>query len=146
MKQESKYAASRGTALAHQESTGDAARLPAEETTTMTYGQFSGPALKELTFELTVSQSESVPAALYEYVKLRAQQNVRCLNPRSYFQAKDLIGLDGWHAFGDDARHMAEVCIAHLYQSGALLLGSSGFGLTYPDIYHLTGGASQKSS
>ena len=72
MKQESKYAASRGTALAHQESTGDAARLPAEETTTMTYGQFSGPALKELTFELTVSHSESVRSSCCEHWHLSA--------------------------------------------------------------------------
>jgi hypothetical protein len=87
-----------------------------------------------------------VPAALYEYVKLQAEQNVRCLNEETYFQAKDLIGAAGWNAFSDDERGMAALCIAHFYQSGALLLGSSGFGLTYPDCYYLTVGAGQKSS
>jgi len=142
MKQKSKNAPSGGKALTHQKNIGSAARLPAEET--MTYGQFSGPALKELNFQVAVSHIEEVPAALYEYVKLQAEQNVRCLDEKRYFRAEDLIGAAGWNAFSDDERSMAALCIAHIYQSGALLLGSSGFGLTYPASYYLTSGVEQK--
>ena len=142
MKQKPKNAPSGGEALAHQKSIGTAARRPAEET--MTYGQFSGPGLKALNFQVAVSRIEDVPAALYEYVKLQAERNVRCMDEKRYFRAEDLIGAAAWNAFSDDERAMAALCIAHIYQSGALLLGSSGFGLTYPASYYLTSGVGQK--
>ncbi len=103
----------------------------------MTYGPYSGSALRELAFELEVSHAESVPAAFYEYVKLRAEQNVRCVYQRSYFPIVELVGADSWASFSEEEKHMAEICVAHLFQTGSLPLGSSGFGLSFPEFYHL---------
>ena len=132
-----KSAASTGKALVTTDSTGATSRLLVAEAKDVTYGPFSGSASRELTFKLEVSHAESVPAAFYEYVKLRAEQNVRCVYQRSYFPIVELVGVDSWTSFSQDEKHMAEICIAHLCQTGTLPLGSSGFGLSYPEFYHL---------
>lgn len=100
------------------------------------YGPFSGRATKELTFNLKETISESVPAALYEHVKLRAEQNARCMDSDGCFKTEDFVGADCWDEFDEDEKRMAAMCIGHLYQSGALPVDSSGFEMIPPTYYY----------
>lgn len=102
------------------------------------YGQFSGKAKKELIFDLTKSIYQSVPAALYEYVKWRAEQNLRCLPANDYFSLEDLVGAACWTDFDEKEKRLAALCIGHLYQTGVLAIDSSGFGLIPPDCYYFS--------
>jgi hypothetical protein len=111
--------------------------LPQQRQETKSYGPFSGKATKTLTFNLTEAVTESVPSALYEHVKLRVEQNVRCLASRDYFDPKDLVGADCWDEFDAEDKRMAAICIGHLYLTGALTICASGFGLTPPTTYYL---------
>jgi len=106
-----------------------------KKTEPKSYGPFSGTASKELAFNLTETFFERVPAALYEHVKLRVEQNVRCLSSDDYFEPADLVGADCWNEFDDEEKRMAAMCIGHLYITGSLPLDSSGFRLTAPDSY-----------
>jgi len=102
-----------------------------------TYGPFSGSAVKDLEFTLKETICETVSAALYEYVKLRVEQNVRCLASNDYFNIEDLVGADCWAELDDDDKSNAALCIGYLYLSGSLPLCDSGFGLIPPQGYHL---------
>lgn len=117
-----------------------------KEAKNKSYGPFSGTASRTLAFDLTQTIWEEVPAALYEHVKLRAEQNVRCLSNQSYLKAEDLIGADCWDEFDAEEKRMAGVCIGHLYQSGALPLAATEFGLTPPTFYYLDSGEGPKSN
>lgn len=110
-----------------------------KKTEPKSYGPFSGTASKELAFDLTETFFELVPAALYEHVKLRVEQNVRCLRNDDYYLPETLVGADCWNEFNEEEKRTAEICIAHLCHSGAVRLGSSGFGLTPPMSYDLIG-------
>ena len=96
------------------------------------YGPFSGTASKMLAFDLTETIFESVPAALYEHVKLRVEQNLRCLETHDHVQPEKLVGEDCWNEFDDEEKRMAEICIGYLCQSGAVPLRAYDFGLTPP--------------
>lgn len=102
-----------------------------------TYGPFSGAAVKHLEFTLKEPIGETVSAALFEYVKLRAEQNIRCLASNEYFEIEDLIGADCWAELDDNDKSNAAMCIGYLYLSGSLPLYGSGFSLIPPQSYHL---------
>ena len=112
-------------------------KYPPRQLEKKTYGPFSGSALKHLEFTLKETISETVSAALYEYVKLRVEQNVRCLDSNDYFDIEDLVGADCWAELDDEDKSNAALCIGHLYLNGSLPLCDSGFGLTPPEYYHL---------
>ncbi len=104
---------------------------------TKSYGPFSGKASKELAFDLTETIFHSVPAALYEHVKLRAEQNLRCLESDGSFVIEDVVGADCWSELDAEEKRMAAMCIGHLHQTGALPVDSSGFELTPPKYYYV---------
>lgn len=104
---------------------------------TKSYGPFSGRASKELAFDLTETISECVPAALYEHVKLRAEQNSRCLDSDGAFLIEDIVGADCWNELDAEEKRMAAMCIGHLHQTGALPVDSSGFELIPPKYYYV---------
>lgn len=106
-----------------------------KKTENKSYGPFSGTASKELDFDLTETIFESVPAALYEHVKLRVQQNLRCMETRDFCQPEGLVGAACWNEFDDDEKRMAAMCIGHLCQTGAVPLRAYDFGLTPPKGY-----------
>lgn len=109
-----------------------------KQSKTKSYGPFSGTASKELAFSLTETVFESVPAALYEHVKLRAEQNLRCMDSDGSFKTEDFVGADCWNEFDDEEKRMAAMCIGHLHQTGALPIDSSEFGLIPPKFYYLS--------
>ena len=78
------------------------------------YGPFSGTASKTLAFDFTEAIFAFVPAALYEHVKLRVEQNLRCLETHGHIQPKELVGADCWNEFDDEEKRMAEICIGYL--------------------------------
>lgn len=108
------------------------------------YGPFSGTASKTLAFDLTETIWESVPAALYEHVKLRTEQNLRCLDSDGYFAPEDLVGADCWNEFDDAEKRMAAMCIGHLSHIGVLPICSSGFELIPPGSYTLDSSEASK--
>lgn len=100
-----------------------------------TYGPFSGSAVKDLEFTLKEPIFQTVSAALYEYVKLRVEQNIRCLASNEYFDIEDLVGADCWAELDDKDKRDAALCIGYLCLNGSLPLGSFGFGLIPPQHY-----------
>jgi hypothetical protein len=132
-----KSAAATGTKLVASESTGATSRLLDKPEKSVTYGPFSGSAVRELRFDVKVSTSIPVPAALYEFVKLQADQNSRCLAPHAYIATEVLVGLDFWCGLSVAERDMANACVSHLCQSGALPLETSGVGLEFSETYYL---------
>lgn len=108
-----------------------------KKTENKSYGPFSGKASKTLAFDLTETIFESVPAALYEHVKLRAEQNVRCLDSDGSFLIEDVVGAACWNELDAEEKRMAALCIGHLHQTGALPVDSSGFELIPPKYYYL---------
>ncbi len=133
-----KSAAATGKKLVATKSTGVTSRLLDKPEEYVTHGPFFGSAVRELTFDVNVVESISVPAALYEYVKLQVEQNVKCLASRDYTDPERLVGIHSWSGLTDAERDMAKACVGHLCQSGALPLWTVGFGLKYPEIYGLS--------
>lgn len=111
-----------------------------------TYGPFSGSAVRVLRFDVKVFESISVPAALYEYVKLHANQSSKCLASHDVIRVDYLVGEHFWSGLSDAEKDMAKACVSHLCRSGALPVDRAGFGLKYPEFYCFeTENAEQKS-
>jgi len=76
----------------------------------MSCGAFFGTAVIELSFDVKVSTSISVPAALYEYVKLQGDQHTKCLAPHDYSDPERLLGAV-WSELSDAEKEMAKACV-----------------------------------
>ena len=141
-----KSAEATGKKLVATDSTGVTSRLLDKPGEFMSCGPFFGTAVIKLSFDVKVSTSISVPAALYEYVKLQGDQHTKCLAPHDYSDLERLLGADFWSELSDAEREMAKACVGHLCQSGALPLWTTGFGLKYPEIYGLSAERAEQKS
>ena len=91
---------------------------------------------------LNVIQKESfsliVHAALFENVKLRVTQKVKCMSGYDLFDLEELIGADFWADLDDKEKNLAGMCVGYLVHKGQLPLHGGGFYLMPQNSYYLT--------
>jgi hypothetical protein len=73
----------------------------------------------------------------YEQVKIHVQSNICYRNRLPYLVPEDLLGINIWHEYSDEQKHMARICLAHLSQTGALPIMALDFDMKYPEYYVL---------
>jgi hypothetical protein len=108
-----------------------------QEPVQKTYGPFSGSAMKTLNANLKKSISLTVHAALFENVKLRVKQKVRCMSVYDLFDLDELLGADFWAELDDAEKNLAGMCVGYLVLNGELPLHGNGFNLVPQGSYHL---------
>ena len=110
-----------------------------QEPVQKTYGPFSGSAMKTLNVTLTEPISLTVHKALFENVKLRVTQKVRCMSGYDLFELEELIGADFWAELDDSEKHLAGLCVGYLVYKGELPLNGPGLRpeLSSSSGYHL---------
>ena len=102
-----------------------------------TYGPFAGSAMNTLNATFKESISLTVHAALFENVKLRVKQKVRCMGDYDLFDLEKLIGTDFWAELDDAEKNLAGMCVGYLVLNGELPLHGNGFNLVPQESYHL---------
>ncbi|MBK6593298.1 MAG: hypothetical protein IPG23_11430 [Burkholderiales bacterium] len=86
---------------------------------------------------VTLSNSDSVPAPLYDEVKALINQNSSEFGYFKVLVPEDLIGIERWSEYSDGEKRAAEACVEHLYQTGQLPSPLRDFGLEIRKSYVL---------
>jgi hypothetical protein len=86
------------------------------------HGRIDPSIPRKTALNVTLPNSASVPARLYDEVKESIRQNRSEFGNLNLLVLEDLIGLDRWPGYSDTEKQAACACVEYLYQTNQLPL------------------------